>query len=170
MWACGIVLYMLLVGQHPFEKDDLIDDENKSDCTKVEQLIRKIENGDLEIQTLLDSEELEFMSEDAMNLIEQLITVDPSIRLSANQALESNWITETIMSRTPLTKTIRLARMRSQKISLMKEDHFENLKISDLRREMTRNGLELKSLEFKIVKGKSRVVVPKEEGKFVLKM
>jgi hypothetical protein len=52
----------------------------------------------------------------------------------------------------------------------MKEDHFENLKISDLRREMTRNGLELKSLEFKIVKGKSRVVVPKEEGKFVLKM
>jgi hypothetical protein len=26
MWACGIVLYMLLVGCHPFEKEQETDD------------------------------------------------------------------------------------------------------------------------------------------------
>ena len=45
-------------------------------------------------------------------------------------------------------------------MSLQKEDHFENLKMSHLRQEMTRNGLELKSPESGMVKGGSLVALP----------
>ncbi|KAL7528588.1 hypothetical protein ACHAWF_006708 [Thalassiosira exigua] len=76
MWSVGVILYILLGGYPPF-----IDDNQR-------KLFRKIRKGQYEFH----EEYWGPVSEDAKALITGLLCVNASERLTAREALRSNWI------------------------------------------------------------------------------
>ena len=72
----GVILYILLGGYPPF-----IDDNQR-------RLFRKIRKGDYEFH----DEYWGTVSDDAKNLISSLLVVNSRSRLTAKEALQSNWI------------------------------------------------------------------------------
>lgn len=76
MWSVGVILYILLGGYPPF-----IDDNQR-------RLFRKIRKGAYEFH----EEYWGTVSEDAKNLISSLLVVNAGNRLTAQEALKSNWI------------------------------------------------------------------------------
>lgn len=76
MWSVGVILYILLGGYPPF-----IDDNQR-------KLFKKIRKGDYEFH----EEYWGPVSEDAKNLISNLLCVKAERRLTAREALQSNWI------------------------------------------------------------------------------
>lgn len=78
MWSIGVILYILLGGYPPFIEND------------QRKLFRKIRKGDYEFH----DEYWGAISKEAKTLIGSLLTVKPSNRLSAWEALQNSWITE----------------------------------------------------------------------------
>lgn len=76
MWSVGVILYVLLVGCPPFA------DNNKT------ILFQKIRTGEYSF----NEAEWEDISEDAIELIQNLLKVDPLQRYTAKQALQSKWL------------------------------------------------------------------------------
>ncbi len=76
MWSVGVILYILLGGYPPFIEDD------------QKRLFRKIRKGQYEFH----EEYWGTVSEDAKNLISNLLCVRAKDRLTAGEALQSNWI------------------------------------------------------------------------------
>lgn len=74
VWACGVLLFLLLCGtfpfKSPFEKD----------------LYRKIQKGVFVVPS--------HISEGAANLISKIMIVDPYKRLTASEILEHSWFKE----------------------------------------------------------------------------
>lgn len=77
MWSVGVILYILLGGYPPF-----IEPNQRA-------LFRKIRRGQYEFH----DEYWSSVSGEAKNLIASLLTVDPSKRLTAEEALANEWIT-----------------------------------------------------------------------------
>ena len=77
MWALGILTYVMLYGKYPF------DDENKS------VLFDKIKNQEPKYNTSL-------ISSEALNVIQSLLTKDPTKRPDANNLLDHPWFAKTI--------------------------------------------------------------------------
>mmetsp|Transcript_16757 Transcript_16757/g.25642 ORF Transcript_16757/g.25642 Transcript_16757/m.25642 type:complete len:319 (-) Transcript_16757:126-1082(-) len=76
MWSVGVILYILLGGYPPFIENNQRD------------LFRKIRRGEYEFH----EEYWGTVSTDAKELISSLLTVDPSARLDAKEALRNKWI------------------------------------------------------------------------------
>ncbi|KAI3382656.1 hypothetical protein SNEBB_005399 [Seison nebaliae] len=76
MWACGVILYILLVGYPPFWDED------------QHRLYAQIKVGHYEYP----SPEWDTVTADAKNLINQMLTTNPSKRISAAEALKHPWI------------------------------------------------------------------------------
>jgi len=76
MWSVGVILYILLGGYPPFIEDD------------QRRLFRKIRKGQYEFH----EEYWGTVSDDAKNLISNLLCVKADDRLTASEALQSNWI------------------------------------------------------------------------------
>jgi len=74
MWSLGVILYIMLSGLPPFEEDGL-----------YEQI--------LEGKYEFDVREWTEVSEEARELVKQLMTVDPKARLTIQQALAHKWFT-----------------------------------------------------------------------------
>uniref|UniRef100_A0A7R9U7E5 Uncharacterized protein n=1 Tax=Pinguiococcus pyrenoidosus TaxID=172671 RepID=A0A7R9U7E5_9STRA len=73
MWSVGVILYMLLSGAPPFRSD---------------RLERQIATGDYSFSHPV----WKGVSKEAIDLVRKLIEVNPTVRLSAQQALEHPWI------------------------------------------------------------------------------
>lgn len=76
MWSIGVITYILLGGYPPFH------DENQA------TLFKKIKQGKFEFHPSV----WDAVSDDAKDLISKLLTVDPTKRLTAHQALKHKWI------------------------------------------------------------------------------
>ena len=78
VWSAGIVLYMMLSGKQPFFEEN------------VPRLVQQITNDpvDLKDESLLD------VSSEALDLIEIMLTKDPSKRPSAKECLNDLWLYE----------------------------------------------------------------------------
>mmetsp|Transcript_13551 Transcript_13551/g.19998 ORF Transcript_13551/g.19998 Transcript_13551/m.19998 type:complete len:784 (-) Transcript_13551:263-2614(-) len=104
LWAVGVILYIMLVGLHPFAlKDSISDDE----------LERRICTNSPPIR---DSNFTEHLSDSAKDLLERLMERDPAKRMKADEMLQHPWI----QGKTATTDTIagsdkRLSRMRAMK-------------------------------------------------------
>jgi serine/threonine protein kinase len=72
MWSLGVILYILLSGIPPFEDDDLY---------------KQILEGKYEF----DVSEWTSVTEEAKELVKQLMTVNPKDRLTIQQTLEQKW-------------------------------------------------------------------------------
>merc|ERR1712154_95790 len=76
MWSVGVIVYILLGGYPPFV------DQNQR------KLFRKIRKGQYEFHEDYWGE----VSEDAKDLIRQLLVVDPDKRFTAEKTLKNKWI------------------------------------------------------------------------------
>jgi serine/threonine protein kinase len=75
MWSVGVVIYILLGGYAPFEGP-------------VHELARVITKGDYEFHDKYWCD----ISDDATNMISNLLQIDPERRLSAEEALQCPWM------------------------------------------------------------------------------
>ena|SRR3989338_599803 len=87
LWSVGVIMYILLCGFPPFFDED----ENMG------ALFEQIMAGDFDFP----SPYWDNISDDAMDLIEKLLVVDPAARLSAAQALDHPWIKSTASKELP---------------------------------------------------------------------
>lgn len=75
LWSCGVIMYILLSGRPPFEG---------STDKSITNAIRKGKFN-------LDTRAFKNVSNDAKNLIKELLQMDPKKRISANEALKHKW-------------------------------------------------------------------------------
>lgn len=80
MWAIGVITYFLLCGYTPFDRD-----------TTMEEM-QAIINADYKFEPAMY---WEGVSESAKDFINKLLTIDPTKRLTAKQALEHPWLLTT---------------------------------------------------------------------------
>ena len=78
IWSCGVIMYILLSARPPFCGDD--------DNAIMERVI--VGKYDL------DSPPFDTVSKNALDLIRKLLTMDPSKRITAEEALEHPWFKE----------------------------------------------------------------------------
>ncbi|CEF70913.1 Calcium/calmodulin-dependent protein kinase type II subunit delta [Strongyloides ratti] len=76
IWACGVILYILLVGYPPFWDED------------QHRLYAQIKAGAYDYP----SPEWDTVTPEAKNLIDNMLTVNPKKRITADQALKVPWI------------------------------------------------------------------------------
>ena len=76
IWACGVILYILLVGYPPFWDED------------QHRLYAQIKAGAYDYP----SPEWDTVTPEAKNLINSMLTVNPSKRITAELALKHPWI------------------------------------------------------------------------------
>ncbi|XP_035997857.1 calcium/calmodulin-dependent protein kinase type II subunit gamma isoform X26 [Fundulus heteroclitus] len=76
IWACGVILYILLVGYPPFWDED------------QHKLYQQIKAGAYDFP----SPEWDTVTPEAKNLINQMLTINPAKRITAEQALKHPWI------------------------------------------------------------------------------
>ncbi|XP_034067538.1 calcium/calmodulin-dependent protein kinase type II delta 2 chain isoform X3 [Gymnodraco acuticeps] len=76
MWACGVILYILLVGYPPFWDED------------QHRLYQQIKAGAYDFP----SPEWDTVTPDAKDLINKMLTINPSKRITAAEALKHPWI------------------------------------------------------------------------------
>ncbi|XP_044069377.1 calcium/calmodulin-dependent protein kinase type II subunit gamma isoform X12 [Siniperca chuatsi] len=76
IWACGVILYILLVGYPPFWDED------------QHKLYQQIKAGAYDFP----SPEWDTVTPEAKNLINQMLTINPAKRITADQALKHPWV------------------------------------------------------------------------------
>ncbi|XP_029452253.1 calcium/calmodulin-dependent protein kinase type II subunit delta isoform X10 [Rhinatrema bivittatum] len=76
MWACGVILYILLVGYPPFWDED------------QHRLYQQIKAGAYDFP----SPEWDTVTPEAKDLINKMLTINPAKRISASEALKHPWI------------------------------------------------------------------------------
>ena len=77
MWCCGVIAYILLSGQMPFWHND------------EEKLFKQIQAGQFDFKDRVWKK----VSKTAQDFIKQLIVIDTTVRLTADQALKHQWLT-----------------------------------------------------------------------------
>mmetsp|Transcript_4433 Transcript_4433/g.6587 ORF Transcript_4433/g.6587 Transcript_4433/m.6587 type:complete len:153 (-) Transcript_4433:189-647(-) len=103
MWSVGVIIFVLLVGYPPFMEE------------KQSDLFRKIRTGDYEFY----EDDWDKISDEAIDLIKQLLVLDPTHRLTADEALQSPWFEEcdtNTLSNKDLADSIRALKQRRKRL------------------------------------------------------
>ncbi|KFQ24489.1 Calcium/calmodulin-dependent protein kinase type II subunit alpha, partial [Merops nubicus] len=84
LWACGVILYILLVGYPPFWDED------------QHRLYQQIKAGAYDFP----SPEWDTVTPEAKDLINKMLTINPSKRITAAEALKHPWISVSLVALT----------------------------------------------------------------------
>uniref|UniRef100_A0AAQ4S744 calcium/calmodulin-dependent protein kinase n=1 Tax=Gasterosteus aculeatus aculeatus TaxID=481459 RepID=A0AAQ4S744_GASAC len=84
LWACGVILYILLVGYPPFWDED------------QHRLYQQIKAGAYDFP----SPEWDTVTPEAKDLINKMLTINPSKRITAAEALKHPWISVSVLIHT----------------------------------------------------------------------
>jgi len=77
-WSIGCILYAMLTGVAPFD--------GETDA----EILAKVKRGNYSVETLEDAG----VTQPCMDFIAKLLTKDPNLRISSEDALKDPWITE----------------------------------------------------------------------------
>ncbi|CAJ1348888.1 unnamed protein product, partial [Effrenium voratum] len=79
VWAAGVILYVLLTGDSPAQEDE------------VRVLGRGGPPAEAVLEKALSASQLRSASAESLNLLKQLLVLDPSQRITAEEALRHDW-------------------------------------------------------------------------------
>ena len=97
VWACGVILYILLVGYPPFWDED------------QQKLFAQIKAGTFEYQ----SPEWDTVSKDAKRLIDKMITLNPKWRITVDEALKHTWVSDRQQNASTFHRQETIERLKS---------------------------------------------------------
>ncbi|CAO2587135.1 Ribosomal protein S6 kinase alpha-5 [Lemmus lemmus] len=83
LWSLGVILYTMLSGQVPFQSHD-----RSLTCTSAVEIMKKIKKGDFSFE----GEAWKNVSQEAKDLIQGLLTVDPNKRLKMSGLRFNEWL------------------------------------------------------------------------------
>ncbi|KAM5272581.1 ribosomal protein S6 kinase alpha-5 isoform 3-T3 [Ctenodactylus gundi] len=83
LWSLGVILYTMLSGQVPFQSHD-----RSLTCTSAVEIMKKIQKGDFSFE----GEAWKNVSQEAKDLIQGLLTVDPNKRLKMSGLRYNEWL------------------------------------------------------------------------------
>uniref|UniRef100_A0A672QMQ9 Protein kinase domain-containing protein n=1 Tax=Sinocyclocheilus grahami TaxID=75366 RepID=A0A672QMQ9_SINGR len=83
LWACGVILYILLVGYPPFWDED------------QHRLYQQIKAGAYDVSLI---------TPEAKDLINKMLTINPSKRITAAEVLKHPWISVSLQLKLYLSK------------------------------------------------------------------
>jgi serine/threonine protein kinase len=129
MWALGIILYIMLVGMHPFDPNGKASDE------EIEEYVKDAKR----MPSIRDSRYTRLLSPSAVDLIEGLMNRDPKRRMTAEQMLEHPWVRgETATTDIIKGSAERLSKFRAFKTKLQARFFQDVVAWSDNEDEMRR--------------------------------
>uniref|UniRef100_A0A674NGD9 calcium/calmodulin-dependent protein kinase n=1 Tax=Takifugu rubripes TaxID=31033 RepID=A0A674NGD9_TAKRU len=116
IWACGVILYILLVGYPPFWDED------------QHKLYQQIKAGAYDFP----SPEWDTVTPEAKNLINQMLTINPAKRITADQALKHPWICHrsTVASMMHRQETVECLRKFNARRKLKVPGSLDRLSVS----------------------------------------
>uniref|UniRef100_A0A672LZI3 calcium/calmodulin-dependent protein kinase n=1 Tax=Sinocyclocheilus grahami TaxID=75366 RepID=A0A672LZI3_SINGR len=122
IWACGVILYILLVGYPPFWDED------------QHKLYQQIKAGAYDFP----SPEWDTVTPEAKNLINQMLTINPAKRITSEQALKHPWVCQrsTVASMMHRQETVECLR----KFNARRKLKQEIIKITEQLIEAVNNG------------------------------
>uniref|UniRef100_A0A672I585 calcium/calmodulin-dependent protein kinase n=1 Tax=Salarias fasciatus TaxID=181472 RepID=A0A672I585_SALFA len=118
IWACGVILYILLVGYPPFWDED------------QHKLYQQIKAGAYDFP----SPEWDTVTPEAKNLINQMLTINPAKRITAQEALKHPWVCQrsTVASMMHRQETVECLKKFNARRKLKGSSIFYILGCSDL--------------------------------------
>eukprot|EP00066_Takifugu_rubripes_P010364 XP_003978131.2 PREDICTED: calcium/calmodulin-dependent protein kinase type II delta chain-like [Takifugu rubripes] len=116
MWACGVILYILLVGYPPFWDED------------QHRLYQQIKAGAYDFP----SPEWDTVTPEAKDLINKMLTINPSKRITASEALKHPWICQrsTVASMMHRQETVECLKKFNARRKLKAQDSLNSHAIS----------------------------------------
>uniref|UniRef100_A0A3B5M3Y9 calcium/calmodulin-dependent protein kinase n=1 Tax=Xiphophorus couchianus TaxID=32473 RepID=A0A3B5M3Y9_9TELE len=117
MWACGVILYILLVGYPPFWDED------------QHRLYQQIKAGAYDFP----SPEWDTVTPEAKDLINKMLTINPSKRITAAEALKHPWICQrsTVASMMHRQETVECLKKFNARRKLKESIESANTTIED---------------------------------------
>uniref|UniRef100_A0A8C1YAW4 calcium/calmodulin-dependent protein kinase n=1 Tax=Cyprinus carpio TaxID=7962 RepID=A0A8C1YAW4_CYPCA len=117
MWACGVILYILLVGYPPFWDED------------QHRLYQQIKAGAYDFP----SPEWDTVTPEAKDLINKMLTINPSKRITAAEALKHPWICQrsTVASMMHRQETVECLKKFNARRKLKESTESANTTIED---------------------------------------
>uniref|UniRef100_A0A3B4XTJ9 calcium/calmodulin-dependent protein kinase n=1 Tax=Seriola lalandi dorsalis TaxID=1841481 RepID=A0A3B4XTJ9_SERLL len=121
IWACGVILYILLVGYPPFWDED------------QHKLYQQIKAGAYDFP----SPEWDTVTPEAKNLINQMLTINPAKRINAQEALKHPWVCQrsTVASMMHRQETVECLKKfnarRKLKVCLRESSDSSNTTVED---------------------------------------
>ena len=100
MWGLGIILYIMLIGLHPFDLTGMATDE------EIEEQIQ------LDPTPPITPDLTGHLSSSAIDLVQKLMAKDPSKRMTAREMLEHPWICGEAETTTLADSAIKLAKFK----------------------------------------------------------
>jgi serine/threonine protein kinase len=102
IWSCGIILFVMLSGCHPFDGDS------------VAELFNRIENLEFKYPT--------YFSKDARTLLDKIIVVDPKKRATMEDIKNDPWFLKTYSGESKSRKSIKIPTDEEAKDSIIDAD------------------------------------------------
>uniref|UniRef100_A0A8C5EVH9 calcium/calmodulin-dependent protein kinase n=1 Tax=Gouania willdenowi TaxID=441366 RepID=A0A8C5EVH9_GOUWI len=117
MWACGVILYILLVGYPPFWDED------------QHRLYQQIKAGAYDFP----SPEWDTVTPEAKDLINKMLTINPAKRVTATDALKHPWICQrsTVASMMHRQETVECLKKFNARRKLKESSESANTTIED---------------------------------------
>ncbi|XP_035789373.1 uncharacterized protein LOC118465335 [Anopheles albimanus] len=91
LWSLGAILYTMLCGQAPFIPREFFGHHNLNSQAKLKEIIMdKIKRGSFDLAAM----PWRHVSEDARDLVNRLLTVNPDYRLTMEDVIEHQWLVD----------------------------------------------------------------------------